>query len=148
MSGYNKDKVIKEITPLSDKDRMKFLNKRFFEDILRPFVGAIILFLEQIRTANKIGVSAVCNENIDGYINSICTKCHEQGVFVDYRKLYEKVTEYDSLEILELDENIPENIKKVIAKVEEEDILLYVDKYAVNLKSGEMPEKTRCYIKI
>ena len=149
LKGYVKnDEYITYLTPLSDKDRMKFLNKRFFEDILRPFVGAIILFLEQIRTANKIGVSAVCNENIDGYINSICTKCHEQGVFVDYRKLYEKVTEYDSLEILELDENIPENIKKVIAKVEEEDILLYVDKYAVNLKSGEMPEKTRCYIKI
>lgn len=146
LKGYIKnDEYITYLTPLSDKDRMAFLNKRFFEDILRPYVGAIILFLEQIRTANKIGVSAVCNENIEGFINSICTKCHEQGVFVDYRKLYEKVTEYDSLEI---DENIPDIIKKVIAKVEEEDILLYVDKYAVNLKSGEIAEKTRCYIKI
>ena len=146
LKGYIKnDEYITYLTPLSDKDRMVFLNKRFFEDILRPYVGAVILFLEQIRTANKIGVSAVCNDNIDGFINSICTRCHEQGVFIDYRKLYEKVTEYDSLEI---DENVPEIIKKVIAKVEEEDTLLYVDKYAVNLKSGEMAEKTRCYIKI
>ena len=146
LKGYIKnDEYITYLTPLSDKDRMVFLNKRFFEDILRPYVGAIILFLEQIRTANKIGVSAECNENIEGFINSICTRCHEQGVFVDYRKLYEKVTEYDSLEI---DENIPDTIKKVISKVEEEDALLYVDKYAVNLKSGEMTEKTRCYIKI
>lgn len=146
LKGYIKnDEYITYLTPLSDKDRMVFLYKRFFEDILRPYVGAIILFLEQIRTANKIGVSAVCNENIEGFINSICTRCHDQGVFVDYRKLYEKVTEYDSLEI---DENIPDIIKKVIAKVEEEDILLYVDKYAVNLKSGEMVEKTRCYVKI
>jgi len=146
LKGYIKnDEYITYLTPLSDKDKMIFLNKRFFEDILRPYVGAIILFLEQIRTANKIGVSAVCNENIDGFINSICTRCHEQGVFIDYRKLYEKVTEYDSLEI---DENVPEIIKKVIAKVEEEDTLLYVDNYAVNLKSGEMAEKTRCYIKI
>lgn len=146
LKGYIKnDEYITYLTPLSDKDRMVFLNKRFFEDILRPYVGAVILFLEQIRTANKIGVSAVCNENIDGFINSICTRCHEQGVFIDYRKLYEKVTEYDSLEI---DENVPEIIKKVIAKVEEEDTLLYVDKYAVNLKSGEMAEKTHCYIKI
>ena len=124
---------------------MVFLNKRFFEDILRPYVGAIILFLEQIRTANKIGVSTVCNENIEGFINSICTRCREQGVLVDYRKLYENVSEYDSLEI---DENIPDTIKKVITNVEKEDILLYVDKYAVNLKSGEIAEKTRCYIKI
>ena len=146
LKGYIKnDEYITYLTPLSDKDRIVFLNKRFFEDILRPYVGAIILFLEQIRTANKIGVSTVCNENIDGFINSICTRCHDQGVFVDYRKLYEKVTEYDSLEI---DENVPDIIKKVIAKVEEEDTLLYVDKYAVNLKSGEMAEKTRCYIKI
>lgn len=146
LKGYIKnDEYITYLTPLSDKDRMAFLNKRFFEEILRPYVGAIILFLEQIRTANKVGVSAVCNENIDGFINSICTRCHDQGVFVDYRKLYEKVTEYDSLEI---DENVPDIIKKVIAKVEEEDTLLYVDKYAVNLKSGEMAEKTRCYIKI
>lgn len=146
LKGYIKnDEYITYLTSLSDKDRMIFLNKRFFEDILRPYVGAVILFLEQIRTANKIGVSAVCNDNIDGFINSICTRCHEQGVFIDYRKLYEKVTEYDSLEI---DENVPEIIKKVIAKVEEEDTLLYVDKYAVNLKSGEMAEKTRCYIKI
>lgn len=146
LKGYIKnDEYITYLTPLSDKDRMVFLNKRFFQDILRPYVGAIILFLEQIRTANKIGVSAVCNENIEGFINSICTRCHEQGVFIDYRKLYEKVTEYDSLEI---DENIPDTIKKVVAKVEEEDTLLYVDKYAVNLKSGEMAEKTRCYIKI
>ncbi|MBR2015137.1 MAG: hypothetical protein IJ998_06935 [Alistipes sp.] len=146
LKGYIKnDEYITYLTSLSDKDRMIFLNKRFFEDILRPYVGAVILFLEQIRTANKIGVSVVCNDNIDGFINSICTRCHEQGVFIDYRKLYEKVTEYDSLEI---DENVPEIIKKVIAKVEEEDTLLYVDKYAVNLKSGEMAEKTRCYIKI
>lgn len=146
LKGYIKnDEYITYLTSLSDKDRIIFLNKRFFEDILRPYVGAVILFLEQIRTANKIGVSAVCNDNIDGFINSICTRCHEQGVFIDYRKLYEKVTEYDSLEI---DENVPEIIKKVIAKVEEEDTLLYVDKYAVNLKSGELAEKTRCYIKI
>lgn len=146
LKGYIKNnEYITYLTPLSDKDRMVFLNKRFFEDILRPYVGAIILFLEQIRTANKIGVSAVCNENIEGFINSICTRCHEQGVLVDYRKLYEKVTEYESLEI---DENIPDTIKEVIAKVEKEDTLLYVDKYAVNLKSGEMTEKTRCYIKI
>lgn len=146
LKGYIKnDEYITYLTSLSDKDKIIFLNKRFFEDILRPYVGAVILFLEQIRTANKIGVSAVCNDNIDGFINSICTRCHEQGVFIDYRKLYEKVTEYDSLEI---DENVPEIIKKVIAKVEEEDTLLYVDKYAVNIKSGEMAEKTRCYIKI
>ena len=43
---------------------------------------------------------------------------------------------------------LPILLKKVIAKVEEEDTLLYVDKYAVNLKSGEIAEKTRCYIKI
>ncbi len=146
LKGYIKnDEYITYLTPLSDKDRLAFLSKRFFEDILRPYVGATILFLEQIRTAAKIGVSLACNENIEGFINSICTKCYEQGVLIDYRKLYEKVTEFDTLEI---DENIPDTIKKVIAKIEEEDILLYVDKYAVNLKSGEMAEKTRCYIKI
>lgn len=146
LKGYIKnDEYVKYLTSLSDKDRLAFLNKRFYEEVLCPYIGAIILFLEQIRTATKIGVSVPCNENIEGFINSICTKCVEQGVSVDYRKLYEKVTEYDSLEI---EENIPDFVKKVIANIEEEDILLYVDKYAVNLKSGDMTEKTRCYIKI
>lgn len=146
LEGYIKnDEYITYLTPLSNKERLVFLFKRFFEEILRPYVGTTILFLEQIRTATKIGVSTTCNENIDGYINSICTKCFEQGVLIDYRKLYEKVTEYDSLEIVE---NIPDYMKKIIANIENEDILLYVDKYAVNLKSGEMIEKTRCYIKI
>lgn len=146
LKGYVKnDEYVTYLTPLSDKDRMAFLMKRFFEDILRPYIGSTILFLEQIRTATKIGVSVACNENIEGFINSICTKCYEQGVLIDYRRLYEKVTEYDTLEI---DENIPDAIKNVIGKIEGEDILLYVDKYAVNLKSGEIAEKTRCYIKI
>lgn len=146
LKGYIKnDEYVKYLTSLSDKDRLVFLNKRFYEEVLCPYIGATILFLEQIRTATKIGVSVPCNENIEGFINSICTKCVEQGVSVDYRKLYEKVTEYDSLEI---EENIPDFVKKVIANIEEEDILLYVDKYAVNLKSGDMTEKTRCYIKI
>ena len=146
LKGYIKnDEYVKYLSSLSDKDRLVFLNKRFYEEVLCPYIGATILFLEQIRTATKIGVSVPCNENIEGFINSICTKCVEQGVSVDYRKLYEKVTEYDSLEI---EENIPDFVKKVIANIEEEDILLYVDKYAVNLKSGDMTEKTRCYIKI
>lgn len=146
LKGYIKnDEYVKYLSSLSDKDRLVFLNKRFYEEVLCPYIGATILFLEQIRTATKIGVSVPCNENIEGFINSICTKCVEQGVSVDYRKLYEKVTEYDSLEI---EENIPDFVKKVIVNIEEEDILLYVDKYAVNLKSGDMTEKTRCYIKI
>jgi hypothetical protein len=146
LKGYIKnDEYVKYLSSLSDKDRLVFLNKRFYEEVLCPYIGATILFLEQIRTATKIGVSVPCNENIEGFINSICTKCVEQGVSVDYRKLYEKVTEYDSLEI---EENIPDFVKKVIANIEEEDILFYVDKYAVNLKSGDMTEKTRCYIKI
>lgn len=146
LKGYIKnDEYIKYLTPLSDKERLAFINKRFFEEILRPYVGAIVLFLEQIRTVTKIGVSKACKDNIEGFINSICTKCSEQNVLIDYKKLYERVTEYDSLEI---EENIPDTMKGIIAKIEKEDVLLYVDKYAVNLKSGEMTEKTRCYIKI
>lgn len=146
LNGYIKnDEYIIYLTPLSDKEKLQFLTKRFFEEILRPYVGAIILFLEQIRTASKLGVSTPCNENIEGYINSICTKCVEQGVLIDYRKMYEKVSEYDSLEI---EDNVPDAIRKIIANIDAEDTLLYVDKYAVNLKSGEMAEKTRCFIKI
>lgn len=146
LNGYIKnDEYITYLTSLSDKEKLQFLTKRFFEEILRPYVGAIILFLEQIRTASKLGVSTPCNENIEGYINSICTKCVEQGVLIDYRKMYEKVSEYDTLEI---EDNIPDAIRKIIANIDAEDTLLYVDKYAVNLKSGEMAEKTRCFIKI
>lgn len=145
LKGYVKnDEYIKYLMPLSNKERIQFLNKRFFEEILRPYVGAIVLFLEQIRTSTKIGVSIACDDNIDGFINSICTKCSDQGVLIDYRKLYDKVTDYDSLEI---EDKIPDAVKNIV-DIEEEDILLYVDKYGVNMKSGEMAEKTRCYIKI
>ena len=39
-------------------------------------------------------------------------------------------------------------IQKAISNIDEEDVLLYVDKFAVNLKSGELMEKTRCVVKI
>lgn len=147
IDGYVKNEdYIKYLTNLSNKDKILFLEKRFFEDILRPYVGQIVLFMEQIRTIQKLGVKEVFKGgNIEGMINSICTKCFEQGVTIDYRKLYEKVTDYDSLEI---EESVPKAIQKAISNIEEEDILLYVDKYAVNLKSGEFIEKTRCVVKI
>ena len=147
VDGYVKDEdYVKYLTNLSNKDKIVFLEKRFFEDILRPYVGSVVLFMEQIRTIQKLGVKEVFKEgNLEGMINSICTKCFEQGVIIDYRKLYEKVTEYDSLEI---EENIPKAIQKAISNIDEEDVLLYVDKFAVNLKSGELMEKTRCVVKI
>lgn len=146
IDGYVKNgDYIKYLTNLSNKDKLAFLEKRFFEDILRPYVGNVVLFMEQIRTIQKLGVKEVFKGNLEGVINSICTKCFEQGVTIDYRKLYEKVTEYDSLEI---EESVPKAIQKAISNIEEEDILLYVDKYAVNLKSGEFIEKTRCVVKI
>lgn len=144
LKGYVKDEEY--VTYLAkESDKVGFLEKRFFQDILRPYVGAVILLLEQIRTATQIKVSTACNENIEGYINSICTKCAERGVTIDYKKLYEKVTDFESLEI---EDNVPNVIKKYTAHIEEEEILLYVDRYAVNLKTGELAEKTRCYIKI
>lgn len=147
LKGYIKDEeyVTYLVAKSTDKEKVDFLEKRFFQDILRPYVGAVILLLEQIRTASKIGVSVVCNENIEGYINSICTRCAEQGVTIDYKKLYEKVTDFDSLEI---EDNVPDTFKKHIAHIEEDELLLYVEQYAVNLKTGELAEKTRCYIKI
>lgn len=146
IDGYVKNgDYIKYLTNLSNKDKLAFLEKRFFEDILRPYVGNVVLFMEQIRTIQKLGVKEVFKGNLEGVINSICTKCFEQGVTIDYRKLYEKVTDYDSLEI---EESVPKAIQKAISNIEEEDILLYVDKYAVNLKSGEFIEKTRCVVKI
>lgn len=146
LNGYVKDEeYVKYMALISDKEKIPFLSKRFFEEVLRPYVGAVILFLEQIRTAPKIGVKAVCQDNVEGLISSICTRCLEQGVNIDYRKLYEKVSEYDSLEI---DEKVPVAITNIISNIKEEEILLYVDRYAVNLKSGDLMEKTRCFIKI
>ncbi len=144
LKGYVKDEEYVSYLA-KESDKVGFLEKRFFQDILRPYVGAVILLLEQIRTAPQIKVSVACNENIEGYINSICTKCADRGVTIDYKKLYEKVTDFESLEI---EDNVPNVIKKHTAHIEGEEILLYVDRYAVNLKTGELAEKTRCYIKI
>ena len=144
LKGYVKDEEYVSYLA-KESDKVGFLEKRFFQDILRPYVGAVILLLEQIRTAPQIKVSMACNDNIEGYINSICTKCAERGVTIDYKKLYEKVTDFESLEI---EDNVPNSIKKYLSHIEEEELLLYVDRYAVNLKTGELTEKTRCFIKI
>lgn len=144
LKGYVKDEEYVSYLA-KESDKVGFLEKRFFQDILRPYVGAVILLLEQIRTAPQIKVSMACNDNIEGYINSICTKCAERGVTIDYKKLYEKVTDFESLEI---EDNVPNSIKKYLSHIEEEELLLYVDRYAVNLKTGELAEKTRCFIKI
>ena len=144
LKGYVKDEEYVSYLA-KESDKVGFLEKRFFQDILRPYVGAVILLLEQIRTAPQIKVSMACNDNIEGYINSVCTKCAERGVTIDYKKLYEKVTDFESLEI---EDNVPNSIKKYLSHIEEEELLLYVDRYAVNLKTGELAEKTRCFIKI
>lgn len=145
LKGYVRDgEYVRSLTKLPNEERVAFLNKRFFEGILRPYVGAIVLLLEQIRTAEKIGVTVKCAGNVAGLIDSICAKCAKQGVEIDYRKLYEKVTGYDSLEI---DENMQNDVSSAMQNMEE-DILLYVENYAVNLKSDELKEKTRCFVKI
>lgn len=145
LKGYVKnDEYTAYLKTLSNSESLDFLSKRFFEEILRPYVGAIILLLEQIRTATTIGVSVASSDNIAGLISSICTSCAAQDVKIDYKKLYECVTDFASLDIRD-EKDLPNDIRSLTANVGE-NCLIYVDNYAVNLKSGETEEKTHCYI--
>lgn len=125
-----------------------FIFKRFLEEFVRPYVSGIVLLLEQIRTASKIGVKKECGKDMDNLITAICSYCQSQNISLGYRKLYAKVSEAD-FSNLEIEPQLPIELENLLQNdAEEKDTLLAVQHYAVNCDKCDTSEKTSCVILI
>lgn len=125
-----------------------FIFKRFLEEFVRPYVSGIVLLLEQIRTASKIGVKKECGKDMDNLITAICSYCQSQNISLGYRKLYAKVSEAD-FSNLEIEPQLPVELENLLQNdAEEKDTLLAVLHYAVNCDKCDTAEKTSCVILI
>lgn len=131
----------------NDSERIDFISKHFFEDVVRPYVSAILVFLEKSRLAKNFGIKTSSESfNISGLINSILTITKEEKIDVDYRKLFEKITSsgYDKLDIVT---DVPEKMSEVLDKYPS-DTIVYVYNYAINSAISSTSEKTKCIMKL
>lgn len=127
----------------TDKEKVDFLNKQFFEDVVRPYVSCILVLLEQLRTTEAFGIANPLKQQFENAINEILTLCKGEEISVDFHKLFEPINSYDTVEIA--DNLIPLSVEKNI-NTEQHDVLLFVKKYAVNSKASDSKEKTVCFI--
>lgn len=131
------------IKNMTDKEKVDFLNKQFFEDVVRPYVSSILVLLEQLRTSEAFGIENPIKQQFENAINEILTLCKGEEISVDFHKLFEPLNSYETVEIA--DNLIPLSVEKNI-NIEQHDVLLFVKKYAVNSKVSDSKEKTICFI--
>lgn len=127
----------------TDKEKVDFLNKQFFEDVVRPYVSSILVLLEQLRTSEAFGIANPIKQQFENAINEILILCKDEEISVDFHKLFEPINSYETVEIA--DNLIPLSVEKNI-NIEQHDVLLFVKKYAVNSKVSDSKEKTVCFI--
>ena len=127
----------------TDKEKIDFLYKLFFENVVRPYVSSVLVLLEQLRASEIVGVVNSVKHEFDVTINELLTLCKGEGVVVDFHKLLEPISSYELVEIA--DNIIPLSVERNIKK-DQHDVLLFVQKYAVNSPVSDTKEKTICYM--
>lgn len=127
----------------ADKEKIDFLCKQFFENVVRPYVSSVLVLLEQLRASEIVGVVNSVKQEFDVAINELLTLCKGEGVVVDFHKLLEPISSYELVEIA--DNIIPLSVERNIKK-DQHDVVLFVQKYAVNSRVSDTKEKTICYM--
>lgn len=127
----------------TDKEKIDFLYKQFFENVVRPYVSSVLVLLEQLRASEIIGVANSVKQEFEGAINELLTLCKGEGIVVDFHKLLEPISSYELVEIA--DNIIPLSVEMNIKK-DQHEVVLFVQKYAVNSRVSDTKEKTICYM--
>jgi hypothetical protein len=87
-----KDDLIKE------KEKsviIDILNNKLFEGVYEKYLGALVLFFEEIRTANIVGVSSKPSIDLKAKIQEISTGANSVGCKVLYLPLFEPLSNLD-----------------------------------------------------
>lgn len=141
-SVISDEELIKYVKTVPETERVDYLTKQFVDTVVRPYVSNVLVLLEQFRTGAEWGYSS----DADSYatiINDILTVCKGADISVDYRKLYEKLNNFDTVEI---DDVVPEPISGWIDS-SRKDIVLYVKNYAISSKLSNDTVKTSCVVR-
>ena len=139
INGYIKDSgYVKYIKGQNEEEREKSLEKYFFEDLARPYVSPVVVLLEVLRTANRIGLSK-CYKDASEIIENIINSCYQLKVSVDYYKLFEplKDSQFKNIKTIK----IPESLDNILPSGTEK--VLYVENYAVNSPFSNSTEESK-----
>lgn len=134
--------LIKYVKTVPEKERASFLAKQFIDSVVRPYVSSVLVLLEQFRTGKEWGYLAANSDAYSSILNEIITICKGEGITIDYRKLYEPLNNYDTVEI---DDTVPSPISNWI-DMSRRDIVLFVRNYSVSSKNSNVTSKTSCVI--
>lgn len=136
--------LVKEIKIVDEKERVTYINKRFAESVVVPLVSCALVLLEQFRTGKEWGFVGAASEAYASSIKEIIVLCKNADIDVNYCKLYEKLSNYDNVEI---EVTVPAPVCDWI-DTNRKDIVLYVKKYSVSSKLLNHVEKTSCVVAI
>lgn len=136
--------LVKDIKIVDEKERVTYINKRFAESVVVPLVSCALVLLEQFRTGKEWGFVGAASEAYASSIKEIIVLCKNADIDVNYCKLYEKLNNYDNVEI---EVTVPAPVCDWI-DTNRKDIVLYVKKYSVSSKLLNHVEKTSCVVAI
>ena len=134
--------LVKYLKSVPAGDRASFITKQFVESVLSPLVSCSLVLFEQFRTGKEWGYKGTMSDFCASTINEIISLCKAEDIIVDYRKLYEKLSNYDTVEI---EDTVPEPVSEWI-DVTRKDIVLYVKNYSISSKLLNHTEKTSCVV--
>ena len=148
INGYVKHTAIVSYLKVThESEQSNYLSKHFYEDVVKLYVSAILVLLEEVRNAKTIGVTQVVPQSIKNSIQSIINLCNVNNISITYVELLKKLNSSD-YELFDIEENLPKPIARLLGSSIEKDIILHINKYAVNMKNNEIKEKTSCIAKI
>ena len=134
--------LIKYVKTVPENGRVSFLEKLFIDNVVRPYISSVLVLLEQFRTGKEWGYLATNSDLYSSTINEILTICKGEEISIDYRKLYEPLSNYDTVEI---EDTVPSPFSNWI-DVSRKDIVLFVRNYSVSSKNSNVSSKTSCVI--
>lgn len=128
------------------ENKIKILKQKIFEQLFRPYLSALLIFIEEMRTANDyIDLTQRISINLKDCINKICSDSKMLDYNIIYFPMLQQIQGNDYSQI-ESREN-PQIIKQypALGKLPSETIIA-IEKYAINLDNS-VQEKTIIYTK-
>lgn len=124
----------------SDVRRVEILGKLFFENVIRPYISVLILFIERLRTAHYYGVKTNVPSALSEKIKDLLAVSKNMGAEVWYFEIFSSLLsdDYSKVQLRE-DKELSLKIKKK-ERIDSETII-GVKSYAIN-REGAVTTQT------
>jgi len=147
VSGYIKNpELVKYLKNQNEAERLKFIQKHFYDDVLISYLSSLVVLLESVRTCDKLNVTTKPSFDCSKVIREIVSLCKQNNITIAYLPLFEnlKDEDYDSIEI---SESLPNAISDQLGN-QLQGQPLFVSQYAINSDISEKTQKTKCVVKM